>query len=81
MADTIEDWGSRGAADGFNIMPAVLPSGFELFAEHVVPILRQRGLIRREYEGTTLREHYGLPRPPSQYAPPPSPSPPPRRGP
>ena len=68
IADTIELWGSRGAADGFNIMPAALPSGFELFAEHVVPILRRRGLIRREYEGATLREHYGLPRPPSQYA-------------
>jgi len=68
IADTIEHWGTHGAADGFNIMPAVLPSGFELFAEHVVPILRQRGLIRPEYAGTTLREHYGLPRPPSQYA-------------
>ena len=40
IADTIEHWGSHGAADGFNIMPAALPSGFELFAEHVVPILR-----------------------------------------
>ena len=49
-------------------MPAVLPSGFDLFAEHVVPILRQRGLLRLEYAGTTLREHYGLPRPPSRYA-------------
>jgi FMN-dependent oxidoreductase (nitrilotriacetate monooxygenase family) len=68
IADTIEHWGTHGAADGFNIMPAVLPSGFELFAEHVVPILRRRGLIRHEYEGTTLREHYGLARPPSQYA-------------
>ncbi|HVT69205.1 MAG TPA: NtaA/DmoA family FMN-dependent monooxygenase, partial [Trebonia sp.] len=68
IADTIEHWGSQGAADGFNIMPAVLPSGFELFAEHVVPILRSRGLMRSEYVGTTLREHYGLPRPPSQYA-------------
>jgi len=68
VADTIELWAGNGAADGFNIMPAVLPSGFELFAEHVVPILRQRGLIRDEYTGTTLREHYGLPRPASQYA-------------
>jgi alkanesulfonate monooxygenase SsuD/methylene tetrahydromethanopterin reductase-like flavin-dependent oxidoreductase (luciferase family) len=68
IADTIEHWGTHGAADGFNIMPAVLPSGFELFADHVVPILRRRGLIRHEYQGTTLREHYGLPRPPSQYA-------------
>ena len=68
IADTIERWGAQGAADGFNIMPAVLPSGFDLFAEHVVPILRQRGLLRLEYAGTTLREHYGLPRPPSRYA-------------
>ena len=68
VADLIEGWAREGAADGFNIMPATLPSGFELFAEHVVPILRSRGLIRSEYEGTTLREHYGLPRPSSQYA-------------
>ncbi|HEY4465201.1 MAG TPA: LLM class flavin-dependent oxidoreductase [Streptosporangiaceae bacterium] len=68
VADTIEHWGSHGAADGFNVMPAVLPSGLELFAEHVVPILQQRGLMRREYEGTTLRGHYGLARPAGQYA-------------
>ena len=68
VAETIEHWGTQGAADGFNVMPAVLPSGLELFAEHVVPILQRRGLMRREYEGTTLREHYGLARPASQYA-------------
>jgi hypothetical protein len=39
----------------------------ELFVDHVVPILRQRGLFRREYTGRTLREHYGLPRPANQY--------------
>jgi FMN-dependent oxidoreductase (nitrilotriacetate monooxygenase family) len=68
VAHTIEHWHRNGAADGFNVMPAVLPSGLELFAEHVVPILQRRGLMRTEYAGTTLREHYGLPRPPSQYA-------------
>ena len=68
IAGTIEEWAREGAADGFNIMPAVLPSGFELFAEHVVPILQRRGLIRTDYEGTTLREHYGLSRPVSRYA-------------
>jgi FMN-dependent oxidoreductase (nitrilotriacetate monooxygenase family) len=68
VAETIEDWYTQGAADGFNVMPAVLPSGLELFAEHVVPILQRRGLMRREYEGATLREHYGLTRPPSRYA-------------
>jgi FMN-dependent oxidoreductase (nitrilotriacetate monooxygenase family) len=67
VADAIEDWYSNGAADGFNIMPAVLPSGLELFVEHVVPILRSRGLFRREYTGRTLREHYGLPRPRNQH--------------
>jgi FMN-dependent oxidoreductase (nitrilotriacetate monooxygenase family) len=68
LAETIEDWHTNGAADGFNVMPAVLPSGLDLFTEHVVPILQRRGLMRAEYEGTTLREHYGLPRPPSRYA-------------
>jgi hypothetical protein len=44
-------------------MPAVLPSGIEAFAAKVVPILQERGLFRADYRGTTLREHYGLPRP------------------
>ena len=63
VADTIEQWYDAGAADGFNIMPAVLPSGLELFVDRVVPILQERGLFRTEYTGRTLREHYGLPRP------------------
>ncbi|MCT9010432.1 LLM class flavin-dependent oxidoreductase [Streptomyces rhizosphaerihabitans] len=69
VADAIEEWFLRGAADGFNIMPAVLPSGLDLFVDHVVPILRDRGLLRREYgPRQTLRERYGLPRPANQYA-------------
>ncbi|MGA5300276.1 LLM class flavin-dependent oxidoreductase [Nucisporomicrobium flavum] len=63
VADTIQHYFENGAADGFNIMPAVLPSGLEAFAGKVVPILQERGLFRTEYRGTTLREHYGLPRP------------------
>ncbi|MEU8614863.1 LLM class flavin-dependent oxidoreductase [Actinoplanes sp. NPDC048791] len=63
VADTIQHYFENGAADGFNIMPAVLPSGIEAFATKVVPILQERGLFRTEYEGTTLREHYELPRP------------------
>ena len=63
VADTIQHYFENGAADGFNIMPAVLPSGIEAFATKVVPILQERGLFRTEYSGTTLREHYGLPRP------------------
>lgn len=63
VADTIEEWFRTGVADGFNVMPPVLPSGLELFVDHVVPILRARGLFRTHYTETTLRGHYGLPRP------------------
>jgi FMN-dependent oxidoreductase (nitrilotriacetate monooxygenase family) len=67
IADLIEDWFSDGAADGFNVMPPLLPAQLDLFAAEVVPILQRRGLFRTEYAGTTLREHYGLPWPPSAF--------------
>ncbi|SBW23897.1 putative monooxygenase YxeK [Candidatus Protofrankia californiensis] len=68
VADAIQYWFDNGAADGFNIMPAVLPSGLESFVDKVVPILQERGLFRTEYETTTLRQHYGLARPANQFA-------------
>ncbi|MEV5839274.1 LLM class flavin-dependent oxidoreductase [Nocardia sp. NPDC052112] len=68
VADTIEEWFRNGAADGFNVMPPYYPGGLEVFAEQVVPILQRRGLFRTEYTGTTLRDHFGLPRPESRYA-------------
>ncbi|MDO1583827.1 LLM class flavin-dependent oxidoreductase [Rhizobium oryzicola] len=67
VADWIELWHLSGAADGFNIMPPYLKGGFEIFADEVVPILQRRGLFRLDYEGKTLRDHYGLPRPESLY--------------
>lgn len=63
VADDIEHWFRGGAADGFNLMPGLLPSGLIEFVEHVVPILQRRGLFRRDYEGSTLRQHLGLPVP------------------
>jgi FMN-dependent oxidoreductase (nitrilotriacetate monooxygenase family) len=60
IADLIEDWFNDGAADGFNIMPPLLPVQLDVFSAEVIPILRRRGLFRTEYAGTTLREHYGL---------------------
>ena len=68
MADAIQEWFDGGAADGFNIMPPVLPSGLETFVDQVVPILQERGLFRTEYTGRTLREHYGLERPGNRFA-------------
>lgn len=66
LADAIEEWFVAGAVDGFNLMPDVFPSGLELFVDHVVPILRQRGLFRHEYRHTTLRGHLGLSRVPDR---------------
>jgi len=63
IADLIEDWFGDGAADGFNLMPPVLPAMLEVFVAEVVPLLRRRGLFRSEYAGETLRQHYGLARP------------------
>ncbi len=60
IADLIEDWFSDGAADGFNIMPPLLPAQLDAFSAEVIPLLQRRGLFRTEYAGGTLREHYGL---------------------
>jgi len=63
IADDIEHWFKHGAADGFNLMPDVLPDGLQDFVDGVVPILQKRGLFRTQYQGRTLREHFGLARP------------------
>jgi FMN-dependent oxidoreductase (nitrilotriacetate monooxygenase family) len=68
VADLIEDWFNDGAADGFNIMPPVLPKMLDVFSAEVIPILQKRGLFRTEYTGKTLREHYGLPWPKSAFS-------------
>jgi FMN-dependent oxidoreductase (nitrilotriacetate monooxygenase family) len=60
IADKMEDWFTSGAADGFNVMPPIINQQFELFTAEVVPLLRQRGLFRHDYEGETLRAHFGL---------------------
>jgi FMN-dependent oxidoreductase (nitrilotriacetate monooxygenase family) len=67
IADLIEDWFSDGAADGFNIMPPLLPAQLDAFSAGVIPILQRRGLFRTAYKGTMLRQHYGLPWPPSVF--------------
>jgi alkanesulfonate monooxygenase len=67
IADRLEEWFINDAADGFNIMPPYLPTGLEEFVDLVIPILQERGLFRTEYEGKTLRENLGLPRPTNQF--------------
>ena len=67
IADAIEQWFTGGAADGFNIMPPILPTGLTDFVDQVVPILQRRGLFRTAYEGRTLRENLGLERPVNRF--------------
>jgi FMN-dependent oxidoreductase (nitrilotriacetate monooxygenase family) len=63
IADVMQDWLEGGAADGFNLMPPVLPHQLDLFISEVVPLLQKRGLFREAYQGETLRSHFGLSRP------------------
>ena len=63
IADLIEDWFTDGVADGINLMPPVLPKMLDVFIDEVVPLLQKRGIFRTAYQGTTLRERYGLHRP------------------
>ena len=67
IADEMEDWLTSGARDGFIVMFPYLPAGLEDFVDRVVPELQRRGILRREYEGRTLRENLGLPRPPNRF--------------
>jgi FMN-dependent oxidoreductase (nitrilotriacetate monooxygenase family) len=63
IADLMQDWFEDGAADGFNLMPPVLPHQLDLFISEVVPLLQKRGLFREVYQGETLRSHFALSRP------------------
>ena len=60
VADKMEDWFVNQAADGFNIMPPLLPTQFEKFVEQVIPILQERNLVQKAYTAGTLREKFGL---------------------
>jgi FMN-dependent oxidoreductase (nitrilotriacetate monooxygenase family) len=67
IADEMEEWLATEGSDGFTIMFPYLPGGLDDFVERVVPELQRRGLFRREYEGRTLRENLGLPRPRNRF--------------
>jgi FMN-dependent oxidoreductase (nitrilotriacetate monooxygenase family) len=68
VADAMCAWWEGYAADGFNLMPAT-PDGLAEFVEQVVPLLQRRGVFRSDYRGQTLRDHYGVARPPHPRAP------------
>jgi alkanesulfonate monooxygenase len=63
----MERWLDEEGSDGFNVVFPYLPQGLIDVTERLVPELQRRGLFRSEYEGTTLREHLGLPRPENRF--------------
>ena len=67
VADSMQDWFEKGAADGFMVNHSVLPQGFDDFVDQVLPILKERGLFRTDYEADTLRGNLGLPKPENRY--------------
>jgi FMN-dependent oxidoreductase (nitrilotriacetate monooxygenase family) len=69
IADEMEQWLEERGSDGFNILFSFLPEGLDDFVDRVIPELQRRGLFRREYEGKTLRENLGLPRPENRFFP------------
>jgi alkanesulfonate monooxygenase len=69
IADEMEEWLESEACDGFNVMFPYLPGGLDDFVDKVIPELQRRELFRTEYEGKTLRENLGLPRPENQFFP------------
>jgi FMN-dependent oxidoreductase (nitrilotriacetate monooxygenase family) len=67
IADDMEVWLDQEAADGFTVVLPFVPQGLDDVTQRLVPELQRRGLFRTEYEGSTLREHLGLPRPKNQF--------------
>ena len=60
IADEMEEWLETEGSDGFNILFSHVPGGLDEFVDKVIPELQTRGIFRKEYEGTTLRENLGL---------------------
>lgn len=69
IADQMQEWLETEASDGFNVMFPYLPEGLNDFVDRVIPELQRRGIFRTQYEGTTLRENLGLPRPENRFFP------------
>ena len=67
IPDEMEEWLMSDACDGFIIMFPYLPGGLDDVVDKVVPELQRRGIFRKEYEGATLRENLGLPRPKNRF--------------
>ncbi|MDB5376762.1 MAG: FMN-dependent monooxygenase [Rubritepida sp.] len=62
IADDMTEWFETEACDGFVLAATHMPGAYEDFVRLVVPELQRRGVFRKEFNGTTLRENLALPR-------------------
>ena len=69
IANEMEQWVDAEACDGFNVMFHTVPEGLDTFVDLVIPELQRRGRHPTAYEGPTLRDHLGLPRPQNPFFP------------
>lgn len=67
VADEMCMWLDAEACDGFTCALPFLPQGLDDVVAKLVPELQSRGRFRKEYEGDTLRDHLGLPRPGNRF--------------
>ncbi|KIW63505.1 hypothetical protein PV04_08504 [Phialophora macrospora] len=67
IADGMQQWLDEEACDGFTVALPFLPQGLDDVTQRLVPELQRRRIFRKDYKGTTLREHLGLPRPKNQF--------------
>lgn len=67
LADLLLEWSAAGL-DGFRLRPAILHEDLAHITRDLVPVLQRREAFRPHYTTSTLREHFGLPRPTSRYA-------------
>lgn len=67
LADLLQQWQTAGA-DGFRLRPASIPHDLQQITGSLVPELQRRGVFRSGYQGSTLRDLFGLSRPANRYA-------------
>ncbi|MGG7104317.1 NtaA/DmoA family FMN-dependent monooxygenase [Rhodococcus sp. 24CO] len=60
IAEKIDSFVQNDGSDGFILGSHLVPTGLDEFVDEVVPLLQDRGVLRAEYEGTTLRDNLGL---------------------
>lgn len=60
VADALIDYWQDGAVDGYTVQPPIVPDDLQTFVDQVIPVLQDRGVYPRDYDGRTIRERYGL---------------------